>query len=208
MRAFVGTLIVLAVLAVAGDAALTRVAEQRASEQASVLLGAPATVDLEGWPVSLRLLLGSVPAVDVLATDVSTPNGARLDRLEVTLSDVRLRLTDLFTGRLRASARSGTFVADLDATAVEQLLGMLGQVGDVALSDGVVRLEVAGRSIDATVAVEGRTLVLRAGNPVRGRPVRLQVPLPTLPAGTTVEQVTVLPGILRVEGAFVPSALG
>lgn len=207
MRAFVTSVIVLAILAVVADVGLERVVEQRASQQATMLLDAPATVDLQGWPVSLRLLFGTLPRVDVHAANVPTESGIRVDRIDVTLSEVRVSLADLSAGRLVASAQSGMFVADLDAAAVEQLLGTLGRVSDVRLVDGAVQLRVAGTTIDVPVAAEGERLVLSPAKVPRGVPRRIAVPLPMLPLGATVEQVTVLDGILRLEGTFVPDAL-
>ncbi|MGH8884134.1 MAG: LmeA family phospholipid-binding protein [Egibacteraceae bacterium] len=211
MRAFLAWVIALALLAVAVDAGLERVAERRASQQASALLDAPATVDLRGWPVSLRLLLGTLPAVDVHATNVPTDARVRVARLDARLSEVRLRLADLSTGRLPASARSGTFVADLDPAAVERLLGPVGRVSDIRLVAGAVQLRVVGIVVDAAVAVEDETLVITLVNVPRDAPRevprRLKVPLPTLPAGATIERVIVLDGVLQLQGTFVPALL-
>jgi hypothetical protein len=56
MRAFVASAMALAVVVLGLDLAVERAAERRVSQQLSLLLGAPAAVDLRGWPVSLRLV--------------------------------------------------------------------------------------------------------------------------------------------------------
>ena len=206
-RAFAASVVVLAVVLIGLDAALTRAAEQRASEQATILLAAPATVDLRGWPLSLRLLLGVVPAVDVHATNVPTDSGVRLGQLDATLTNVRLRFGDLADGRLPADADDGTFVASLDTEAVRQLLGDLGSAGLVELRPGRVRFQVAGLPIEAGVTLASDQLVLTPVSGPPGVPDRLEVPLPELPPGTDVEQVTILDGALRLDGSFVPEAL-
>ena len=206
-RAFCASVVVLAVVLIGLDAALTRAAEQRASEQATILLAAPATVDLRGWPLSLRLLLGVVPVVDVHATKVPTDSGVRLGQLDATLTNVRLRLGDLADGRLPADADDGTFVASLDTEAVRRLLGDLGSAGLVELRPERVRFQVAGLPVEAGVTLASDQLVLTPVSGPPGVPDRLEVPLPELPPGTDVEQVTILDGALRLDGSFVPEAL-
>jgi hypothetical protein len=207
MRQALVALIVLAVLVVVVDAGLERVAEQHASQHASTFLDAPATVDLRGWPVSLRLLFATLPVVDIHAEGVPTDTGVRVDRLDATLYDVHLHMAALSAGQLPAQARSATFVADFDSATIKQLLGSLRGVTDVRLVDGAIRLEGGGTTTDARVTVKGKTLILTFDRPLRGVPRRLVVPLPTLPQGITVEQVTVLDGALRLQGTFVPNAL-
>jgi LmeA-like phospholipid-binding len=205
-RALLG-IVVFLLLAGAADAGLERVAEQRASQQASTLLGAPAMVDLQGWPVSLHLLFATLPAADVHATNVPTDQGVRVARLDARLTKVRLSLGQLATGRLSISAQSGTFVADLDPPAVEQLLSPVGRVSDVRLARGAVQVRVLRTVVNAAVTVEGKALVVTLAGVPRGIPRRLRVPLPVLPAGAVIERVTVLDGILRLQGTFVPTRL-
>ncbi|MGH8934508.1 MAG: LmeA family phospholipid-binding protein [Egibacteraceae bacterium] len=208
MRGFLAGMIMLAVVAGGLDLALTRAAERRTSEQASALLDAPATVDLQGWPVSLRLLLGAVPVVVVQAENVPTDSGVRLESLGVTLRDVRVRLADLAGGRLPADARDGMFTAALDRRGVGQILGGLVAADAIQLRDGVIGVEVAGALIEAEVDVDSRgRLVLALVNAPQGLLPRIAVPLPMLPAGTTVQRVTVRDGLLRFEGVFDPAGL-
>ncbi len=59
--------VVVAILAglVALNAVLTSVVERRLSARFSEGIGKPATVDLQGWPAALRLVIGGVPRVEV-----------------------------------------------------------------------------------------------------------------------------------------------
>jgi hypothetical protein len=207
VKAFIAGVIVVLIAVVGLDPALERAVERRASVQASAVLDAPATVDLQGWPVSLRLLFGSIPAVEVHARDVPTGNGVRLERLDATATDVRLRLIDLAEGRVPAQAASGTFTADLDAQAIHRLLAGTGLDVAVRLMDGFVRLETPLATIDVAVAVDEDMLVLTRVRGGRRRFSQVKVALPRLPAGTTVQRATVLDGVLRLEGVFDPNAL-
>jgi hypothetical protein len=207
MRALVASGVALLVIAGGIDLALTRTAEQQASEQASILLAAPATVDFRGWPVSLRLLFGTIPAVDLHATDVPTDSGVPLRTLDATLTRVRLRLGDLANGELPAEAGDGTLTATLDDEGARAILGDLAESGTVELVPGRVRFTVLGFTVESGVTLEQEVLVLTPVSGPRGLPDRLEVPLPELPPGIHVERVEVLTGALQLEGTFTPEAL-
>ena len=207
MRAAIASVVALLVIAAGIDLALTRAAERRASEQASILLAAPATVDFRGWPVSVRLLFGAIPAVDLHATAVPTDSGVPLRTLDATLTRVRLRLGDLASGELPAEAGDGTFTATLDDEGVRAILGDLAQAGTVELVPGRVRLTVSRFTVEAGVSLEDAVLVLTPVTGPRGLPDRFEVPLPELPPGIHVERVEVLEGALQLAGAFTPEAL-
>jgi hypothetical protein len=206
MRAFVASAMVLAVVAIGLDLAVERAAERRISQQVSQLLGAPAMVDLRGWPVSLRLVFGSLPEVAVHAQDVPTDSGVRLRQVDATLNEVRLQLGDLSHPRLPVDARAGTFTADLDAQAVQQLFER-GSATTVQLADGLVRLRTPTTTIDTRVEIEEGMLVLTPVTSSPQLPSRVEIPLPRLPAGTMVQQVTIFGDLIRLEGLFDPEAL-
>jgi hypothetical protein len=93
MRWILALFVALAVLVVAGDLALTSYIEREAATRVSGQIGVPATVTLDGWPVTARLLAGiAVPTAVVSATDVPLQGGGplQLSRVDVTLTDVRL----------------------------------------------------------------------------------------------------------------------
>jgi hypothetical protein len=195
--AFLTTVAVLLGLGAAADAAVTRRAEQQVSEQVSAEIGAPATVDLQGWPVSLRLLTGVVPRVDLVAADVPLEDtDAELSELRATLTDVRLRLADLSRADVPIEAGPTSFEADLDAGDVERLLGPVAAIGEIELLDGLARLTVAGFPIEGTVGVEGGAIVVRPTAPILNLGE-----VPALPGGVSVQQAVVLPGVLRLSGA-------
>lgn len=199
--AFLTTVAVLLGLGAAADAAVTRRAEQQVSEQVIAEIGAPATVDLQGWPVSLRLLTGVVPRVDLVAADVPLEDtDAELSELRATLTDVRLRLADLSSAGVPIEAGPTSFEADLDAGDVERLLGPVAAIGEIELLDGLARLTVAGFPIEGTVGVEGGAIVVRPTAPILSLG-EVTVPLPALPGGVSVQQAVVLPGVLRLSGA-------
>ena len=199
--AFLTTVAVLLGLGAAADAAVTRRAEQQVSEQVSAEIGAPATVDLQGWPVSLRLLTGVVPRVDLVAADVPLEDtDAELSELRATLTDVRLRLADLSSADVPIEAGPTSFEADLDAGDVERLLGPVAAIGEIELLDGLARLTVAGFPIEGTVGVEGGAIVVRPTAPILNLG-EVTVPLPALPGGVSVQQAVVRPGVLRLSGA-------
>lgn len=199
--AFLTTVAVLLGLGAVADAAVTRRAEQQVSEQVSAEIGAPATVDLQGWPVSLRLLTGVVPRVDLVAADVPLEDtDAELSELRATLTDVRLRLADLSSAGVPIEAGPTSFEADLDAGDVERLLGPVAAIGEIELLDGLARLTVAGFPIEGTVGVEGGAIVVRPTAPILNLG-EVTVPLPALPGGVSVQQAVVLPGVLRLSGA-------
>ncbi|MDP8969321.1 MAG: DUF2993 domain-containing protein [Actinomycetota bacterium] len=209
MRVLLGwglTLLVVAAAAVAIDAWVTAEAEQRASARVSASLSAPTVVDLQGWPVGLRLLGGSVPRARITARGVPLAGTqARISRLTVTLTDLRVRWRELdpSAAALRARAAHGRFRADLDEQAVRRLLRLprsLDLLG-VELVEGAVRLEAAGLPvIDASVAVEGEALVMHPQSPPLDR-IGLRVDLPALPGDARVQGVQVVPGRLRVFGS-------
>jgi hypothetical protein len=187
----------LALVAVVADLVLTDVAEAQTAARVSEELGASAAVDLQGWPVSLRLLGGTVPRVGITADDVPVEDTAiRLSRLEVDVTDVRLRLADLLAdGPLPVDGGSGTFRATLSQAEVNRLAGL----GDVQLGEGVASLVVLGQQIDAVATVEDARIVLR---PLTDLPGLGPVPLAPveLPGEVVLDAVRIRPGELELTG--------
>ncbi len=200
MRRLGCLVVVLAVLGgglVAADAVLTGVAERRAAQRVGEALGAPASVDLQGWPVTLRLLLDAVPRADVVATDVPVGD-ATIPRLRATLNDVSATLGG------DVDARGGRFAAEFDERAVERLVGLPSGVRllGIELVDDAARLEVRGLPVvRATADVVGDDVVLRPVGPLVDR-LTLTVPLDGLPPGVTVRDVAIRPGRLTVRGSL------
>lgn len=202
MRGLSVLLVVILLLAGAGmaaDAYLTSTAEEQASRRVSAELDAPARVELRGWPVSLRLLSGRVPEVEITAADVPLEGGASLSRLVVVVQDVQVRLSDLRgAGALPVEGGAGRFEADLSEAAVNALVPQA--PGAVVLGDGLATIDVAGQPVDVVVTVdEAGQIVLRPVSDVPGlAPITL--PAPALPGEVVVERARVTPGVLTLMG--------
>jgi hypothetical protein len=199
---------VVGVLVAVADQAVEALAEREAAERVSAQLGAPAVVDLDGWPISLRLLQGVVPRVTVAAAAVPLADtGARLADLSATLVDVELGVDDLVEPPPGLPpAAGGTFTAVLDAQAVQRLVGLPQglTLAQIQLVEGAVRLQLGGlASVDATVAVEGDAIVLRPTAPLLDL-AQLTLELPPLPAGAQVRAVEAVPNALRLMGSLDP----
>jgi hypothetical protein len=202
VRALLGLVVVLGVLVGIGavvDAALTSTAERQASEQLTRELGAPAEVDLRGWPVSLRLLGGRVPEVGVSATGVPIEGSeARITRIDATVRDVRVRFADLSSGGpLPVDGGAGRFTALLDPASVATLAGL---PGALTFGDGVATVDLGGIAVDVVAATADGQVVIR---PLTDVPGLTAVPLPLgdLPGGARVEAVRVAPEGLVLEGS-------
>jgi hypothetical protein len=190
---------VILLAALGADAAVTALAEQQAAREATAALAAPTSVDLRGWPVSLRLVLGGLPEVDVRSSAVPLGDtGAALTSLDATLTDVSADLGELLAAGRRAPvrARGGRFTAVLDEAGVERLAGL---PITITLGDGTVELIAPRLRVEATAAVGDGGLILRPL--ARGlERFAVRIPLEGLPPGLVVEQVRVEPGRVIVEG--------
>ena len=168
MRGFGCLFVAVAVLAVVlfvGDQVATSTAERRTSANITSTLDAPAEVELHGWPVGLRMLLGSIPSATLVATDVPLDNGATLDRLDVELTNVAITIDDLNAQEERLpKADQGTFTAQLDEASVGAMMGIPEGLAEITLEDGLVELGAGGIAIQADVeASEGNVVVSLAG---------------------------------------------
>lgn len=199
ITAFVVTVFLLVGAGALADAVLTERAEEESSAQLTSVLGAPAEVDLRGWPVVLRVLAGSVPEVGVVATDVPLADGSvTLDRLEATVFDVRVTLDDLTAPEAaEIEGGSGTFEAQLGEEAVGALTG---QPGAVRLRDGLGQLDLGGRTVDVAASVEGGAVVLRPVGTVPAGVEPLTVTLPALPGQAVVDSVRIGSGVVLLSG--------
>ncbi len=204
MRWILALFVALAVLVVAGDLALTSYIEREAGARVSRQIGAPATVALDGWPVTARLLADTgVPTAIVSATDVPLQGGGplQLSRVDVTLSDVRL--PEALQGNPEVlTAESGRFTAAVDQEAVQALATQASELGQVQILDDRLQLAVGGFTADLLVGARDGALVLTLANaPLPGLDGReFVVPLAGLPAGATLEQATVASGAIQLAG--------
>lgn len=203
VRALVVLVVILAaVLAVllAANAAFALLVERRAEESLEARLGSAADVDLSGFPVAPRVLTGSLPEADIAVENVRLPGtGLSFGRLDVSLADVRYEGEREGPLDPPIEAREARFRSRLTEGEVSGLAGSLPGVNGVRLSDGGLRLLLAGRAaIDAELAAEGGGLVLRPDTPI----LNPELPLTPkgLPGGVSVDEVRVGAEGVTIEG--------
>lgn len=161
--------VVVVIGTLVADVVLRDLAEDRAAEEVSQVLGAPAEVDLGGTFAGLRLLTGRITEAHVTATDVPL-EGAPVDadRIELFLTDVRIGLDDLTNGRdTLPEMGSGRFEARIDEAAVAGLVRAPRQLASVRLIEGGVAVRIAGfqleadaRAVDGDVVLAPRSSIL------------------------------------------------
>jgi hypothetical protein len=196
-------IVVLGGVLLIGDMILTDTAEERTATRISETLEADAQVDLQGWPVGLRMLLGSIPTATLSATDVPLDNGAVLDRLDVELTDVAITFDDLTTQSDRLpAAETGTFVAELDEASVAAMMGIPGGLAEVTLQDGLVEIGAGGLAIQADVGARDGDVVVSLAGPLAALlgGSEFAIDLSAEPGQPFVEEVEIDGGVMIVRG--------
>lgn len=210
MRWLVALAIVLGLLAGA-DLLAERAIEQQAAERIRTRAGAAAaTLDLAPFPVTLRLLAGTVPRATVTATDVTVPSSpVRLSRLTAAVTDVRIdvaRIRELGDG-LPPHA-GGTFVAELTEAEISRGLRLPPpfNIAAIALDEGKASLTVANFAVvSATASIVGGDLVLALSPAIPGF-ASVPIDIPPLPFGAAVTAVAVHDGRIELTGTLPPRA--
>ena len=195
--------VVLAGVLFIGDMVLTNTAEERTATRISETLEADAEVDLQGWPVGLRMLLGSIPSATLNATDVPLDNGAVLDRLDVELTDVKITFDDLTTQSDRLpAAETGTFEAELDEASVAAMMGIPPALAQVTLQDGQVEVGAGGLGIQADVGARNGDVVVSLAGPLSALLGGSEFPIDLSgePGQPYVEDVEIAGGVMVVRG--------
>lgn len=203
MRALLIALLLIAALAVGADVLVTRAAEARVADEVEQSMGGEAVVDLRGWPVTLGLLQGQVDEAVINATSVPLRDtGGVLPTLDVLLSGVQLPYARGGDGDISAAA--GRFSARIDQPALSGFIDRagFGDIAEVRIVEDRLQVVIAGAAVDLTVAVRDGALVVQ---PASGLLSALSggervVPMPGLPAGTTLDQVRVESGAIVLEG--------
>lgn len=196
-------LAVLGVVLVVGDQVLTSTAERRTSANISQTLDAPADVELHGWPVGVRMLLGSIPSATLTATDVPLDNGATLDRLDVELTDVVITIDTLNARQDQLpAADQGTFTAELDEASVAAMMGIPEGLAEVTLEDGRVELGAGGLAIQADVGASNGDVVVSLAGPLAAilGGSEFAIDLSQEPGEPFVERVEIDGGVMVVSG--------
>lgn len=193
----------LAVVLLVGDQVLTSTAERRTSANISRTLEAPSDVELHGWPVGVRMLLGSIPSATLNATDVPLDNGATLDRLDVELTNVAITIDDLNAQQDRLpAAEQGTFTAELDEASVAAMMGIPEGLAEVTLEDGLVELGAGGLAIQADVGASDGDVVVSLAGPLAAilGGSEFAIDLSQEPGEPFVERVEIDGGVMIVSG--------
>lgn len=170
MKGFLTTLVVLAVLLVAADRVSLVLAERAVATQlqASGSLSSRPQVSVRGFPFLTQAFSGRYDDVELTATSV-TAGGARLSRLEASLTGVHLPLSQALSGSVtavpvdRVAATVLLTYADLHKQLRDRRLA-LSAAGDLLRVTGSV--QVLGRTVSASalssVTVEGASVVVHA----------------------------------------------
>ena len=189
-----------------GDLAVTRAAEERTSQRVTRALEADSTVDFQGWPVTVRALMGTIPLARLAASDVPLRNGATIDQLDVVLRDVDVNVEDLRGGGARPRelprARTGRFEAELSEESVVAMLGLPEGLADVTLRQGAIVFSAAGLEVEAdAVAKDGDVVVSLAGplSELLGS-AEFPIDLSTTPGAPAAEEVEISDGVMTISG--------
>lgn len=200
--------VALTVLAVAAlvavlllvNAAFAWFVERRVEAVLENRLGSPTNVDLSGWPVTPRLLTGSLPEAEVTLQEVGIPG------TEVGLGGLGLILRDVrYTGERDGpldppiEARAARFESRLTEREVSRLAGVLPGIQGAELDGSGLVLDLPGEATaDADLAAQDGGLVLKPETPV----LDPEIPLTPggLPAGFSVEEVNVETEVVVIEG--------
>ncbi len=205
LRYGVATLAVVLGLAIAFVIANGLIAwqiERRIETSLERKLGFSAEVDLSGWPVVPRLLVGSVPQARVTAHDVAVARvGASVSLVQLTFEDVSWKRQRRGPLDPPIRAESARFKVEMTEGGLEELISSQHAMVDVQLADGRVQVTVAGGlAANFDVAAKGGGVVLRPEVPVFDFEVYLPID-PILPGRTRVERVLVEDGRLILTGS-------
>ncbi|MDP9021231.1 MAG: DUF2993 domain-containing protein [Actinomycetota bacterium] len=205
---WVTTVLVIAAVVIAVDAAATVVLQRIAGREVSRVIGAGASVRLRGWPAALRLATGLTTSARIVATEVPV-EPTTIARLQIDLEGVRRSGDAHGEERHHLAVRSGRYSARIDDDALAAL--MPAPVRDVHVGDGRVRFSFPGDvTVDTAVEVQDGVLLLR---PVAGRIgvvdlLRITPPIGELPFGATIADVETVSGALVVHGCVQGVTLG
>lgn len=186
-------LILLGTLAFLADLAVTVAAERRVEEEIAAAIDAPTTVELNGWPVSVRLLTGTVPEAVISATEVPLPeHPGRLSNLDIVLTDVAVP-TSLPLATIEAAA--SRFEARINQNDLRALVPDHPVIEDVQLAEDRLRvLGPGGLAVDALVSARDGAVVVQADTGLPGvGTIEVAVQVNRLPAGASLDEA-------RVEG--------
>ena len=163
MRWLIG-LVLIALALVGADAAVRSYAESRIESRLADELGTGAAPDvsLGGWPISLRLLSGRVPVVELKAADARR-GGLGIDEVSLDLRGVEMSFdTEETSGSASAKVEHGEGSAEIGFEALGNYIERRTPVTVVRLDERGITIQAAGRRITVPLLLESGDLVVRA----------------------------------------------
>lgn len=199
----VAAAVLVVLLALVGlDAAVTEVAERRLARGVGARLCGDATAELSGWPVSLRLLRGTVPHAEVTLRDARPPGtDVVFTRLVLSADDVAVS-----GGTLTLAGRLG-FVAGVDEPDLRRSVELPATVSAVEFRDGEILLRTpVGLAVPAAVTLVEGAVEVRPTAAALDR-FAFRIGLDRLPPALDLTAVRVEPGLLVASGTLDPARL-
>lgn len=175
MKKLLVLVLVLLGLLVVGDRWVEGYAEERiaAELQSSFDDSGAAQVELSGFPITLRLLTGSIPKVEIRSSSLER-QGMAFEDVRMTLEDVSFSLAQIASGEIRSVlVGSGAGRVTLPPTDLVRAFGAAAGF-DIELDESGLRVKVGPVEGTAQLALDGTELVLRA--PRLGRSFRVDLP--------------------------------
>lgn len=168
-------LVVLALLAVAADAAAEETAEARIGKRlsASVQGADEIEVEVRGRPFLLQVVQGRFSGMDLHMPSLER-RGVTVEDVELALDDVAFSLGDLLEGSGQVRIEGGSGTASVSEDALNAALANEGVQGSVALEGDTATVSAAGveAAVDRVAVVDG---ALEFRSAALGR-VRLPLP--------------------------------
>lgn len=172
-------LVIVAVVAVVGDAAVRSYAESRIEARLASELNTDTTdVSLGGFPFVVRLAGGRVPSVTLDATGARR-SGLQIARLHLELTGVRMSFdTTATTGSASAEVERGTGSARIELEVLGDYIERRTPLNVIGFEDDRVTVSFRGRRASVPLQFEGGSIVIRV--PSRDD---VDVPLPRVLEG-------------------------
>lgn len=186
------------------DRFVTSMAEEQAATHVGRELRADSVVSLHGWPVTLRMIVGTIERAELTATDVPLERGGTIDRLDVTLHDIDLSLADLRNPPSGLPpSRDGSFRALLHGDITWALDSVPSVLASLEVVDDAVELQTPIAVLSADLVVQSNRLLFEPNVPLgvvfRG-PVQLDIS--DQPGRPVLEDAEIVDGTLVLTGRF------
>lgn len=160
MRWLIGLLIV-AVLAIAGDAALRSYVEGRVQSRLASEIDSEATeVSLGGFPFVVRLISGRIPSVTLEATNARRA-GLKIEKLSLDLEGVRMSLDAGATSGASARVERGSGTAEVTLEVLGAFIERRTPLKVIGFDARQITVEFRGRRVTVPLRFEAGSIVIR-----------------------------------------------